>query len=153
MKTFFSILLCGLLLAACNNKTNEPVKDPAADNQKVITRLFEHFNKHEWEKMAALYIDSAEFKDPAYGLKTVKQSRKFIADHYQQLNTFMPDISVTNVLLYPSGDKHVVAEFVSVGTSGSMKIELPICTIFTIDNGMITKDYTYYDMVGAPVSQ
>jgi len=153
MKSFFSLLLCGLLLAACNNKTSEPVKDLAADNQKVITQLFEHFNKHEWEKMAAIYIDSAEFKDPAFGLKTVKQGRKQIADHYQQLNSFLPDISMANVVLYPSGDKHVVAEFVSTGTSGSTKIELPICTIFTIENGKITKDYTYYDMVGAPVSQ
>lgn len=153
MKTLFSLLLCGLLLAACNNKTNEPVKDPGADNQNTITRFFELFNKHEWDKMAAIYIDSAEFKDPMYGLKTVKKSRKEIADHYQQLNSFMPDISATSVALYPSGEKHVVAEFVSVGTSGNTKIELPICTIFTIENGMITKDYTYYDMVGAPVSQ
>lgn len=153
MKTFLSLLLCGLLLAACNNKTTEPVKDPGADNQKVVTQLFEHFNKHEWEKMAALYIDSAEFKDPAYGLRIVKQARSQIAGHYQELNNFMPDISLTNVVLYPSGDKHVVAEFVSVGTSGTTKIELPICTIFTIENGKITKDYTYYDMVGVPASQ
>ena len=50
------------------------------------------------------------------------------------------------VAVYPSGDKNVIVEFVSKGTlPDQSKFELPICTIFTIENGKITKDYTYFD--------
>jgi hypothetical protein len=35
---------------------------------------------------------------------------------------------------------------VSSGTApDSSKLELPICTILTIENGKITQDFTYYD--------
>jgi hypothetical protein len=36
--------------------------------------------------------------------------------------------------------------FVSTGTApGSSKFGLPICTVFAIEIGLITKDFTYYD--------
>jgi ketosteroid isomerase-like protein len=48
--------------------------------------------------------------------------------------------------MYPSGDKHVTVEFISKGTAPDGTVfELPICTILTIENGFITKDFTYYD--------
>ena len=57
-----------------------------------------------------------------------------------------PDIKDRIVNIYPSGDKHVVVEFISTGTApDGTKFELPICTIFTIENGKITKDFTYFD--------
>ena len=50
------------------------------------------------------------------------------------------------VQIYPSGEKHIIVEFVSTGTAlDNSKFELPICTIFTIENGLITKDFTYFD--------
>jgi ketosteroid isomerase-like protein len=48
--------------------------------------------------------------------------------------------------VYPSGENHIIVEFISTGTApDNSKFELPICTIFTIENGKITKDFTYYD--------
>jgi hypothetical protein len=55
---------------------------------------------------------------------------------------------------YPSGDKHIIVEFVSSGTApDSSKFELAICTIFTIENGLITKDFTYFDNFEDPESE
>lgn len=43
-------------------------------------------------------------------------------------------------------EKHITVESISTGTAADgSKFELPICTIFTIENGKITKDFTYYD--------
>ena len=40
----------------------------------------------------------------------------------------------------------MIVEFISTGTAeDGSQFELPICTIFTIENGKITKDFTYYD--------
>ncbi|WP_310556842.1 nuclear transport factor 2 family protein [Flavobacterium sp.] len=50
------------------------------------------------------------------------------------------------IQIYPSGEHTVIVEFVSSGTAeDGSKFELPICTIFTIEKGKITKDFTYFD--------
>lgn len=137
-----------LMLSACSQPSPETSSTP--DNEKIVRQLYEYFNQHEWEKMANLYIDSAAFKDPAMGTGIVKQSRQAIREHYSQLHQMFPDIKDEVVQIYPSGEKHVIVEFVSKGTDPEGNaFELPICTIFTIENGKITQDFTYYDNSGA----
>ena len=93
-----------------------------------------------------MYADSAQFKDPSLGPGVVTQTRKQVAAKYAELANTFPDVHDEVVQLYPSGSKHVIVEFVSTGTApDSSKFELPICTVFTIENGKITKDFTYYD--------
>ncbi len=59
------------------------------------------------------------------------------------VQTVFPDQLIQ---MYPSGDKHIIVEFVSSGTGiDKVKFELAICTILTIENGLITKDFTYFD--------
>ncbi|AHM60642.1 hypothetical protein D770_11925 [Flammeovirgaceae bacterium 311] len=96
--------------------------------------------------MASLYSNPAEFKDPAFGLEAVPQTREEIAAKYQEMGEMFPDIKDEVVNVYPSGANHVVVEFVSSGSApDGTKWSLPICTIFTVENGLITKDYTYYN--------
>ena len=117
-----------------------------SDNEKLVTQYFEHFNNHEWTKMADMYLDTAEFKDPSLGQGIVKQTRQQIVDKYSDLNKIFPDLHDQVIQIYPSGDKHIIVEFVSSGTApDNTKFDLPICTIFTIENGMITKDFSYFD--------
>jgi ketosteroid isomerase-like protein len=48
--------------------------------------------------------------------------------------------------MYPSGVKHITVEFISKGTGPDGKaFELPICTVLTVEDGKIAKDFTYYD--------
>jgi predicted SnoaL-like aldol condensation-catalyzing enzyme len=135
------------LLIACNAPTTKPPNnmDNTIANKALIEQYFKHFNNHEWQKMADMYIDEPEMKDPAYGLKNVKMTKADIVKKYNELQQLIPDVHDRVINTYPSGDCMIV-EFESSGTApDSSKFILPICTIFEIKNGKITKDFTYYD--------
>lgn len=144
MKKIILLLSAVVILASCDN-TKQQAMD-TTKNEDLIKQYFEHFNKHDWAKMAAMYTDTAEFKDPSLGQGVVKQSRAQIIKKYQELSTTFPDVKDKVLKIYPSGDKHIIVEFLSTGTAPDhSKFELPICTIFTLENGLITQDFTYYD--------
>lgn len=126
----------------------------SSDNEKLVKKYFDHFNKHEWTEMANMYSETAEFKDPSLGQGVVKQTRQQIIDKYSEMTKIFPDLHDQVVQTYPSGDKHVIVEFISTGTTlDNSKFELPICTIFTIENGIITKDFSYFDNFGEEESE
>ena len=80
------------------------------------------------------------------GQGIVKQTRKQTIEKYTELAKIFPDLHDQIIQTYPSGDNHIIIEFVSSGTgSDKVKFELAICSILTIENGLITKDYTYFD--------
>ena len=144
MKKTAAVLIIISTLFACNNSNQKNMI--TSDNEKLVIQYFEHFNNHEWTKMADMYIDTAEFKDPSLGKEIVKQTRQQIIDKYSELNKIFPDLHDQVIQIYPSGDTHIIVEFVSSGTApDNTKFDLPICTIFTIENGMITKDFSYFD--------
>ncbi len=93
-----------------------------------------------------MYAEAAEFKDPTLGPGIVKQTRQQTVTKYTELTKLFPDLHDKVTQMYPSGDKHIVVEFTSSGTGpDKVKFELPICTILTIENGLIVKDFTYFD--------
>lgn len=138
-------VVCLLLLAACKSDDASSLSGKER-SVAVVKQMFVHFNNHDWDAMAAMYIDSAEFKDPSLGAGIVRQSRKQIVEKYAKYQEMSPDIRDEIVQIYPSGDSHVVVEFISSGTSpGGERWSMPICTIFTVKNDLIVKDFTYYD--------
>ncbi|MGL4598311.1 MAG: nuclear transport factor 2 family protein [Bacteroidia bacterium] len=145
MKNLFILTLVAASIFSCNNPTPPAMENNTAKIEWVKT-YFDHFNKHDWTKMAAMYTAVADFKDPSLGNGIVKQTREQTIKKYTELNQLFPDLHDEVVAIYPSGENHIVVEFVSTGTAPDQtKFELPICTIFTIENGLITKDFTYYD--------
>lgn len=115
-------------------------------NMALTKQVYEYFNQHDWEKMAGLYTDPAQFKDPSFGQGIVKQTHRQTIEKYKQLETFSSDIKDDIVQIYPSGDNYVIVDFISSGTTpDGKKWTLPLCTIFTIENGQVTNDFTYYD--------
>ncbi len=137
-------LFIALALLACNNKNTQ--NNTTVNNEKLVKQYFEHFNNHDWTKIANMYSENPEFEDPSLGPGIVNQSRRQIIDKYVELNKLFPDIKDNVIQIYPSGEKHIVVEFVSTGKApDGSKLELPICTIFTIEDGLITKDFTYFD--------
>lgn len=82
-----------------------------------------------------VYTETAEFKDPSLGQGVVKQSKNQVIKKYSELNEVFPDLKDQIVAIYPSGEQHIIVEFISTGTApDNSKFELPICTIFTITN-------------------
>ena len=144
MKNFATLLFATILMLSCNQPKIKIMK--TTDNKALIKTYFEHFNNHDWEKMAAMYSQNADFKDPTLGKGIVKQTHEQIIDKYSELNTVFPDLKDQVIAIYPSGENHIIVEFISSGTAPDFsKFELPICTIFTIEKGKITKDFTYFD--------
>ena len=133
-------------LTACKN---EPAKEQPASPAPTSTGNNPEgvaFNQHDWEGMAALYTDTAEFKDPSFGKSIVKQTRAETVKKYKELNTLFTNFRDSVIGVYPSGDNYVTVEFISKGTAPDGTLfELPICAILTVENGFISKDFTYYD--------
>lgn len=147
MKKHLSLLAGALLIAACTPTAQKnPTLELQAKNEAVVRQLYQHFNAHDWAKMAALYSENAEFLDPSFGTAPVRQSQADVVKKYAELNGVFPDIHDDVKAVYASGEKTVIAEFVSTGTApDGSKFYLPICTVFTIENGVIVRDNTYYD--------
>lgn len=144
MKYLVALLITTFTLSSCNNQHQQ--NRNTSDNENLVKQYFEHFNKHDWEKMANMYTETADFKDPSLGPGMVKQTREQIVKKYEELSQIFPDVKDEVVRIYPAGNKHIIVEFISTGTApDNSKFELPICTIFTFENGLITKDFTYYD--------
>lgn len=144
MKKIILLIIGTSLAISCTNQKNQNMN--TTDNEKLVKTYFDHFNKHEWEKLANMYVENCEFKDPSLGKGIVKQTRKEIVEKYSELNQIFPDLHDKVLQTYPSGEHHIIVEFVSSGTAAdNSKFELPICTILTIEHGMITKDFTYFD--------
>lgn len=141
VKSIFIFFSISFLITSCNRSCERN-----KENEQLVKQYFELFNAHEWQKLSDLYADNAEFKDPSLGNGIVKQSKNDFVKKYTELNQIFPDLKDQVINIYPSGEKHIIVEFVSTGTAPDLsKFELPICTIFTIENGKITKDFTYYD--------
>ena len=99
--------------------------------------------------MANMYAKTSDFKDPSLGKEIVKQTRQQIVDKYSELNKVFPDLHYQVIQTYPSGDQPIIVELASSGTAPDhSKFELPICVIFTIENGLIAKDFSYFDNFG-----
>lgn len=145
MKKLNLLLLLLILFWNCKSPL-ESQNAKALENEKLIKEYFEHFNQHDWNRMASFYTETAEFKDPTLGQGVVKFSRSEIVKKYSELQKMIPDVKDTIVQIYPSGDKHIIVEFISSGTAPDQKkFALPICTVFTIEKGLISKDFTYFD--------
>ncbi|RXG11511.1 ketosteroid isomerase-like protein [Leeuwenhoekiella aestuarii] len=143
MRTLFIILILAFT-TSCTERNNFSKQQD--QNQKIVEQYFEYFNNHNWQKMAEMYLETAEFKDPSLGEGIVKMTTAEIVAKYSELNGIFSDIQDNVIQTYASGEKNIIVEFVSRGTApDNSKFELPICTIFTIENGKIIKDFSYFD--------
>jgi steroid delta-isomerase-like uncharacterized protein len=152
MKKVAGLFIICICLTNCKNEIHQA---PQVNNHEAfVKQYFEYFNQHNWQKLANLYADTVEFKDPSLGSGIVLQTRQQTIKKYSELNQVFPDLTDKIVNTYASGNNHVVIEFVSSGTGpDKAKFELPICTILTIENGLITKDFTYFDNFDEPNSE
>lgn len=141
MKNLFLSFILIMIIVSCERKMNQP-----SQNQAIIKELYQEFNQHNWQKMADFYAETTDFKDPSFGTEITKQTRQQTIQKYTDLAKIFPDIHDEIVQIYPSGENVIVVEFISTGTAADgTKFKLPICTIYTFENGKIVKDFTYYD--------
>jgi hypothetical protein len=140
-------LTCALI--ACQSSTSAPETQGTVErNVELAKKAFATFNAHDWAAHANCFSESCKNLDPSLGSDYVVLDHKEKVAKYEKLNQWSPDIkdSITNI--FGAGDK-VLVQFISSGTarmdSTDQKWSLPICTVFTIKEGLIVMDETYYD--------
>jgi ketosteroid isomerase-like protein len=139
MKKFPYVILLIVVLGSC------AMQDPGAANRAVADRMFEAFNKHDWEAMANCYSETASFLDPSFGTEYVSKTRQETVAKYNEMTRLFPDLHDEVTAMYTSEDK-VIAEFIATGSmSDSVKFRIPIAIVLTMKDGRIVKDATYYD--------
>ncbi|MBC9933275.1 nuclear transport factor 2 family protein [Chitinophaga qingshengii] len=141
MKKYCALLSFSLMTACVQPGGKISLANP---HVQVVKDMFEAFNAHDWPKMAACYADTARFLDPEHGADMVTLTRAQMVKKYQELQRQFPDVQDDVQTIY--GDKnHITVEFVSTATGeGGKKWRLPICVVFTVENGKIIQDRTYY---------
>ncbi len=143
MKHILTVLLIMTSLSSCTN-TNKELNAATKHNMEVVNKMFDHFNKHEWDKMSEVYSEDALFLDPSLGTEYVPQTRKEIAAKYLELAQFMPDLQDSIVSMYAVDDK-VFVEFIAHGTTPEGPFKLPIAAVLTVSGNHIIKDASYYN--------
>ena len=120
---------------------------PGENNVAIVRQLFAAFNAHDWKKMAGFYSDSCSFLDPAYGTNHVAKTYTDILAHHTGLEAWSPDVKDSITFISGVADNKVLVQFISSGTMAKEKIKwsLPICDVFTLENGKIIQDETYYN--------
>lgn len=130
-----SLYVGAVFLFACASPEHQEIE---TETRRIATAVFDAFNRHDWEKMESLYSDSVILQDPAYpGGKTGKEG---MTEFYKSV----PDIHDAVESVTVEGNVAVV-EFISTGTLNGQKFTLPICSVLTVENGMVVRDNTYYD--------
>ena len=70
--TIFLILLAtGIACAPESTETqNTTTDDIAMENENIalVKQYFAYFNQHDWDSMAEMYTETADFKDPSLGV-------------------------------------------------------------------------------------
>lgn len=122
--------------------------DIVENNIDIAKKSFAAFNAHNWEEQASYFSDTCQYLDPSYGDTPVVKSRIEKIEKYLKMEEMSADIKDEITSIFGAEDK-VVIQFISSGTAkteqGDYKWSLPICCVFTFQNGLIVKDATYYN--------
>jgi steroid delta-isomerase-like uncharacterized protein len=114
MKKIISLFILCIGITNCKNEIQQVPH--AIDHEAFVKKYFEYFNQHNWEKLAGLYADTAQFKDPTLGKDIVLQTRQQTIKKYSELNNVFPDLNDEVINTYASDSNHVIMEFVSTGS-------------------------------------
>lgn len=140
MKRCVTFIAGSLLVIGCASS------DLQDKNVTATKKLFDAFNRHDWNEMASAYAEPASFLDPSFGNEYVSKTRSETAGKYADMEKLFPDIHDEVVGMYPSGDV-VTVEFIATGKmNDSVSFRLPIVSVLTFKDGVIVKDATYYDL-------
>jgi ketosteroid isomerase-like protein len=119
---------------------------PAHD---IVQRLFSAFNRHDIDTMARLYASDAILESPDFC--SARRGPEGVRKTYADLFRTFPDI-VDQVTGSVASGERVAVQFVAHSQGFGASHELRLATFFTIRNGLIVHDETYFDAHGQPCS-
>ena len=143
MKTAYLIaLVCS---ASCLLSTSGLADtDANARNLDTVRQKFAAFNRHDATAIQDIYATDAVLHSPDYPALTGNGK---IADTYRGIFAGVPD-AVDNVQNLDAVGDRVYAQFIMTGHfqgAADKPISARIMSIYTVKDGHITEDETYYD--------
>lgn len=135
------------LFCMASGVVNTAVSAGSGGGVKVMdpVRLkFEAFNKHDADTIEKIYAGGAILHSPDYPSLA---GNKPIADTYRRLFDVIPDAK-DNLETIESSSNHVYARFVLTGHlqgAQDKPINVRIISVYTVKDGHIVEDSTYYD--------
>ncbi len=113
-------------------------------NIETVQRLYDLFNKRQWQEIAALYTDEAFFLDNRQD-SFVTRNKEDIPTIYEALERKYPGVKEKILYIEESGDL-VYVQFLTSGKSKSGGYWQQVAwTIFTVENRKITKVASYFN--------
>ena len=125
------------------------------DGRSLIAKRFDLINRHQTDSLAMLYTANAYLESPNFD--GIKNGPAGIREAYSRYFTSTPDLHYTVTEVVPA-DSIVVATYTWGGTlqtpeNGTpaymrgKKYVLKGCTIFTVREGKISREASYFDQV------
>ncbi|GAA4451786.1 hypothetical protein GCM10023189_14160 [Nibrella saemangeumensis] len=124
------LVLAGLL-TACTPAGPADLETVQQQNIRVVRQLQAGLNQHDWAGVSQLYAERVRYKGPHTRYQEVEQTPGEVVAAYRGYH-----LEITQ--LYAAYEHHVVVE--GRLSQGSPR---PVCMIYTIENGRITRQYTY----------
>ena len=138
-----SVLAACALLAACA----APPKEAETEATEAVARaMFDAFNRHDLDALAALYAPDAVLVSP--DVDGPRQGPSGARQTYGELFALAPDVQDRVVRLVADGP-WVAVEFVSTGTAslpdGDRPFSLEVAALLEVRDGRIVQDRSYFD--------
>ncbi len=145
MKKIFWIAGVILLLGSCSS-TDTTEATTHTHQSDLVEQYIQTFNAHKWSDLAMLYAPSVQVRTSSQGLDPVQVTNVDLVYIYQDLERAFPDIRDSVIAIYHD-DHTAIIELISMGISPmGDTLVLPMCQILEFDDeGLITRDYSYYD--------
>jgi len=144
MKTAVLILLVTCAASVAANAAMSGASRAEHRSVALIREKFEAFNRHDVEAIGKSYASTATLHSPDYPSLVGNEP---IADTYRKLFAAVPDAKDDLETLEDSAN-HVYAQFVMSGHlmgAQDKPINVRIVSIYTVKDGRIVEDATYYD--------
>jgi len=140
--TLIMVLGCLAAVASCAHRM--PAPHGQADAEMTVRQKFAAFNRHDADAIQSIYGADAVLHTPDYPGLTGNAP---IAGTYRQLFAAIPDAKDEIRSFDAIGDK-VYVEFTLTGHWGGAPekaLQVRIMSIYTVKDGHIAEDSTYYD--------
>ena len=153
--SYILISVTAILLLSCQRQPREIANDhknervvtaSVAENKAATLRLFEHFNNHDVEALAALYSDDAVLISPDFEEQRI--GREGVRTTYGALFEDFPSVRDEVKSIVAEGNS-VAIEFTSylgIADHKDDDVSINIATFLTFEGGQIVRDTTYFDV-------
>ena len=111
------------------------------DPESVVREMFDAFNAHDPERMAALYAEEAVLTSSDF---CAPRGKSDVVRTYRALFDTFPDIRDDIDRLIADGDQVAVA-FTARSAQGPAGLELPVIAMLRVEQGRIVHDASIFE--------